>query len=143
MSNKISNTSFVNKIASELVEFMRYLVGARSKADKKTLRSEMAADKAELSQTISMQKADSDSKISALSKLENNHHKVHTATEQALDENLKDDEITIANGLEKLRAATGAEENGELLFEGTNYLDGAKSLKEALIILDRKIADNI
>lgn len=141
MSNKLSNTSFVSKIASELVEFMRYLVGARSKADKKTLRAELAAESATLNATITAQKADSDRKISNLTSVESAHNTAHNNAEKALDTNIKDDELTIANAFEKVRAAVGMEEDGEVVFEDTNYLDNCTTIKEALIALDNVIAN--
>ncbi len=141
MSNKITNTGFVGKVVSELSEFVRYLIGIRSKADKKALRAELAAECATLNATITAQKADSNSKISTLTSVESAHNTSHNKAEEALDANIKDDELTIAHAFEKVRAAVGMEENGEVVFEDTNYLDSCTTIKEALIALDNAIAN--
>lgn len=51
-----------------------------------------------------------------------------------------DNEEVIANAIEKIKQAVGVDENINLLFEGTNYLDSATTIKDALIALDSAIA---
>ncbi|MBR1525086.1 MAG: hypothetical protein IJ640_00300 [Prevotella sp.] len=134
---KIAKKSFVDKIVSELMEFVRYLIGVRSKADKKLLREEMAADKSELEDTVASNKADANSKISAAIK----HIAACEAMERELDGLREEDENTIAHALGALRQTLETEEDGTIKFKDTNYLDDATTIKEALIILDREIAN--
>lgn len=141
MSKKIADKSFVLKAISEITEVFKYLVGVRSKADKKTLRSELAAEKVTLNTTIEANKREADTKITALTSTESAHHKEHVAKEKQLDENVKDDELTVAQAFEKVRAAVGMNEDGAVEFEDTNYLDNCTTIKEALIALDTAIAN--
>ena len=126
MSKKIASSSFVLKAIAEITEVFKYLIGVRSKADKKTLRSEIEAEKVTLNATITANKKDADTKITSLTGTESAHHKAHVAEEQRLNKNVEDDELN---------------EDGEVSFEGTNYLDDCSTIKEALIALDNAIAN--
>ncbi len=141
MSKKIAGESFVLKAIAEITEVFKYLIGVRSKADKRALRSEIAAEKVTLNETIAANKKDADTKITSLTGTESAHHEAHVAKEQELDGNLKDDELTLAQALEKVRSTVGFDENGEVSFDGTNYLDNCTSIKDALIALDNAIAN--
>lgn len=52
-----------------------------------------------------------------------------------------DDEKVIASALSKSNETCGFDENGNLGFSGTNYLDNAISIIDALKILDAKIKE--
>ena len=52
-----------------------------------------------------------------------------------------DDEMTISSALSKSNETCGFDENGNLGFSGTNYLDNAISIIDALKILDAKIKE--
>ena len=141
MSKKIASSSFVLKAIAEITEVFKYLIGVRSKADKKTLRSEIEAEKVTLNATITANKKDADTKITSLTGTESAHHKAHVAEEQRLNKNVEDDELTVAQAFEKVRVAVGMNEDGEVSFEGTKYLDDCSTVKEALIALDNAIAN--
>ncbi len=54
---------------------------------------------------------------------------------------VEEDEFVAAAVHASLRQAIGADEHCSLSFSGTNYLDGATSVKEALVRLDEAIAN--
>lgn len=53
-----------------------------------------------------------------------------------LEQITKDDEDVVVQALDNLRKAIGADENSNVSFSGTNHLDGATTVKEALEIID-------
>lgn len=134
---KIAKKSFVEKIISEITEIVRYLIGVRSKADKKTLRAEMAADKAELNTTIAANKAIADGQAEAVSR----RLTACETKEAELEERISEDEETVGQALGSLQAVLDVEEDGTVKFRGTNYLDDCTSFKAALIKLDEIIAN--
>jgi len=136
---KIAKKSFVEKIFSEFNEVCRYLIGVRSKADKQVLRSEMAADKEELSSVIRVNKATADAHAASANK----RLTACEAKEKELEERLSEDEETIGQALGSIQAVLDTEEDGTVKFEGTNYLDDCTTIKAALVRLDQIIADNI
>ena len=136
---KIAKKSFVEKIFSEFNEVCRYLIGARSKADKRILRSEMAADKEEVLSEVRANKATADVQAEAAKKRLTSCE----AKEKELEERISEDEETIGNGLCALQDVLDTEEDGTVKFECTNFLDDCTTFKEALIKLDTIIANNI
>ncbi len=85
-------------------------------------KDEAAADKQELKADIAASKKEAADTYTPLS--------LTSGSEEAL-----------AQGFERLRMTIGANENIEVTFSGTNNLDSAKSIVEALLILDAKLTN--
>lgn len=129
----------MERFFSEIMEVTRYLIGIRSKNDKKILRSEMAADKAELNATIVANKATADAQAASA----NRRLTACKNKEAELEQRIGDDEEVIGQALGALQKTLDTEEDGTIRFEGTNYLDDCTTIKAALIKLDEVIANNI
>lgn len=129
----------MERFFSETMEVTRYLIGIRSKNDKKILRSEMAADKAELNATIAANKATADAQAASA----NRRLTACENKEAALEQRIGEDEEVIGQALGALQKTLDTEEDGTIRFEGTNYLDDCTTIKAALIKLDEVIANNI
>lgn len=136
---KIVKKSFMERFFSEIMEVTRYLIGIRSKNDKKILRSEMAADKAELNATIAANKATADAQAASA----NRRLTACENKEAELEQRIGEDEEVIGQALGALQKTLDTEEDGTIRFEGTNYLDDCTTIKAALIKLDEVIANNI
>ena len=129
----------MERFFSEIMEVTRYLIGIRSKNDKKILRSEMAADKAELNATIAANKATADAQAASA----NRRLTACENREAELEQRIGEDEEVIGQALGALQKTLDTEEDGTIRFEGTNYLDDCTTIKAALIKLDEVIANNI
>lgn len=129
----------MERFFSEILEVTRYLIGIRSKNDKKILRSEMAADKAELNTTIAANKATADAQAASA----NRRLTACENKEAELEQRIGEDEEVIGQALGALQKTLDTEEDGTIRFEGTNYLDDCTTIKAALIKLDEVIANNI
>lgn len=129
----------MERFFSEIMEVTRYLIGIRSKNDKKILRSEMAADKAELNATIAANKATADAQAASA----NRRLTACENKESELEQRIGEDEEVIGQALGALQKTLDTEEDGTIRFEGTNYLDDCTTIKAALIKLDEVIANNI
>lgn len=136
---KIVKKSFMERFFSEIMEVTRYLIGIRSKNDKKILRSEMAADKAELNAAIAANKATADAQAASA----NRRLTACENKEAELEHRIGEDEEVIGQALGALQKTLDTEEDGTIRFEGTNYLDDCTTIKAALIKLDEVIANNI
>ena len=129
----------MERFFSEIMEVTRYLIGIRSKNDKKVLRSEMAADKAELNATIAANKATADAQAASA-----NRRLIACENKEAeLEQRIGEDEEVVGQALGALQKTLDTEEDGTIRFEGTNYLDDCTTIKAALIKLDEVIANNI